>query len=336
MDNNIEKLTITEPESIDNLLVVSPTPHIKNQRNTRSIMLEVIAALLPALIWSIYVFGYRAALVTLVSVGSAVAFEWIFQLITHKPVTIRDGSAALTGLLLAFNLSSLVPLWLPVIGTLFAIVVVKQLFGGIGKNFLNPALAARVFLFAAWPSLMTKFPDILNVDATASATPLALIKSGIVPDQSIGDMFFGNCSGCIGEVSAFLLIIGGVYLLVRKIITWQIPVSFISIIALLSFIFPKEGFGNLDYMAYSLFSGGVMLAAFFMATDYVTSPITKVGKLIFGAGAGLIVIFIRWFGGYSEGVSFAILIMNSLVWYIDRATKPRVFGQLRGGKKKNV
>ncbi len=333
---NFEKLTMTEPQSLGDLLAVSPSPHIKSQRNTRSIMLEVIFALIPALIWGIYIFGFRAALVTAVTVGSAVAFEWLFQRLNHKPVTVRDGSAALTGLLLAFNLSSLVPLWVPVVGSFFAIVVVKQIFGGIGKNFVNPALAARVFLFAAWPAFMTKYPDISGVDAVASATPLAFLKNGVLPGESIFDLFLGKNSGCIGEISALILLIGGIYLLVRKIITWHIPVSFLGIIAILSFFFPKGDIGGLENVGYQLFTGGIMLAAFFMATDYVTSPITWGGKLIFGAGAGLLVVFIRQFGGYSEGVSFSILIMNSLVWYLDRSTKPRVFGKGKGGKIKNV
>jgi electron transport complex protein RnfD len=334
--DKLEKLTMTEPQSTENLLVVSPSPHIKSKRNTRSIMFEVILALIPALAWGIYIFGYRAALVMLVTVACAVAFELLFQLLTHKPITIKDGSAALTGILLSFNLSSLVPLWVSVIGAFFAIVVVKQLFGGIGKNFLNPALAARVFLFAAWPAFMTKYPDISGVDATASATPLALLKNGTVPNESILDLFLGKNSGCIGEISALLLLIGGIYLLVRKIITWHIPVSFLATIAVFAFLFPKGDIGGLENIGYQLFSGGIMLAAFFMATDYVTSPITWGGKLIFGAGAGIIVVFIRQFGGYPEGVSFSILIMNSLVWYLDRATKPRVFGKSRGGSKGNA
>jgi electron transport complex protein RnfD len=333
---NFEKLTMTEPQSLGDLLAVSPSPHIKRKTNTRSLMLEVIIALIPALAWGIYIFGLRAALVTVVTLASAVAFEWLFQLINKKPVTIRDCSAALTGLLLALNLSSIVPLWVPVVGSFFAIIVVKQIFGGIGKNFLNPALAARVFLFAAWPAFMTKYPDISGVDAVASATPLAHLKNGILPNESVFDLFIGKNSGCIGEISALLLLLGGLYLLIRKVITWHIPVSFLATISVFAFLFPKGNIGGFENVGYQLFTGGIMIAAFFMATDYVTSPITWGGKLIFGAGAGLLVVFIRQFGGYNEGVSFAILIMNSLVWYLDRATKPRVFGKGKGGKSKNV
>lgn len=307
------------------LLSVSSSPHIKGLDTTQSIMLDVIIALLPACIWGVYTFGMNALFMMLVSVASAVLFEAAFELITHRSITVGDMSAAVTGLLIAMNLSAKVPLWIPIAGSFFAIVVVKQIFGGIGKNIVNPALAARVFMFA-WPSEMGTFTEPMDADIIASATPLASLKSGLIPEAGLADMFFGNISGCIGEVSALLLIIGGVYLLLRRVITWHIPVAYIGAVAILTFVFPQAGESAATFMLYELLSGGLMLGAIFMATDYATSPMTNTGKLIYGAGCGLITVFIRYFGNYPEGVSFSILIMNLLVWYIDKATWPRKFG----------
>lgn len=316
------------------LLTVSPSPHIRHGDTTRSIMLDVIIALTPALIWGVISFGLRALAVVLISVASAVFFEYGFERTQKRPVTTGDLSAAVTGLLLGLNLPASVPYWMPIVGSFFAIVVVKQLFGGIGKNFLNPALAARVFLFA-WPGEMTSFTAPFSrlsvfasresIDAIASATPLSSLKNGILPDISWSDLILGKRGGTIGEISSVLLILGGVYLIVRNVITWHIPVSYIGTVALLTLIFPK----NSDVLAFSaseLLTGGLILAAFFMATDYTTTPITSKGRLIFGVGCGLITFFIRYFGGYPEGVSFAILIMNTLVYYIDKYAKPRAFG----------
>ncbi len=326
--------TAASPE----LLTVSPSPHARRRISTASVMKDVLIALLPATVWGIYIFGLRAALVVLTCVAASVLFELLTQLVLHRPVTISDCSAAVTGLLLGLNLSPTVPLYVPVVGAAFAIIVVKQIFGGIGKNVMNPALAARVFLMMAWTKSMTVFPAAydrvpLGADAVASATPLISLKTGVLPEASLSEVFFGQIGGCIGEISALMLLIGGIYLLVRRVITWHIPVSFLGTVALLTFLFPQGGIDRLDFMLYSLCTGGVLLGAFFMATDYVTSPVTHTGRLIFGAGCGALVVFLRYFSGYNEGVSFAILIMNALVWYLDMWTKPRVFGKKRRGKQ---
>ncbi len=314
-------------------LTVSSSPHIHTPDSTRSIMLNVMIALVPSLVWGIYVFGVRAAAVVAASCASCVLFEWLYRLLMKKPNTVSDCSALLTGLLLGLNMPPSVPLWLPVVGGFFAVVVVKQLFGGLGKNFLNPALAARAFLFS-WPNEMTKFtvpfaslPFFSSCDAYATATPLADLSAGLNPDYSVADMFFGNIPGCIGEVSSLLLIAGGVYLIVRRIITWHIPVAYLGTVAVLSYVFPcSEQLGPNGSMMYSLLSGGLILGAVFMATDYTTSPVNPTGKLIYGIGCGLLTVLIRTYGGYSEGVSFAILIMDLLVGYIDKLTKPVPFG----------
>ncbi len=299
-------------------------------------MLDVIIALTPASVWGVITFGWRALVILLISVASAVLCEALCCVLFKKKQTVGDLSAVVTGLLLGLNLPSSVSYWIPFFGAFFAIVIVKQLFGGIGKNFLNPALAGRAFLFA-WPSEMTTFPGIAekldpfkityfgSYDAVATATPLASLKAGEAPDVPLYDLFLGNCPGSIGEISALLLIVGGIYLIARKVISWHIPVSFIATVAVLAFIFPPtlDRFGS---VLAELFSGGLMLGAVFMATDYCTSPVTARGRIYYGIGCGAVTVFIRYFGGYNEGVSFAILIMNMLVWYFDSATKPRVFG----------
>jgi electron transport complex protein RnfD len=331
--------------SPDRLLTVSSSPHIKSGETTSTIMAAVIIALTPALIWAVYIFGFRALTLTAVSVLSCVIFEFLYQQIMRKRVTANDLSAVVTGMLIAFNLPVNTPLWAPVIGAAFAIIVVKQLFGGIGKNIVNPAIAARVFMFLSF-NFMSVFHDaaaenlpaldinINYVDIVAGATPLSgdFLKAGRLPDISFFDMFLGwNKSGCIGEISILLLLVGGLYLIWRKIISWHIPLTFIGVVALLTYFFPV-GSDSLAFMTAELFSGGLFLGAIFMATDYATSPITKKGKLIFGAGCGLITIFIRYFGAYPEGVSFAIMVMNLFVWYLDKLTKPVKFG----GSAKNV
>lgn len=328
------------------LLSVSPSPHLKHPDTTTSIMLDVIIALVPAFIWAVYVFGFRAMAIVIISIASCVVFEFLYQKLMKKPLALRDLSAVVTGILIAFNLPVGVPLWIPVMGAFFAIIVVKQLFGGIGKNIVNPALAARVFIFSAWPSMLggesftapfeklSAF-SVSGGDITASATPLTALKQGVDPDLSLFDMFMGNMPGCIGEVSALLLILGGVYLLFRRVITWHIPVSYIGTVLLLTYFFPQvQSVHAYQFMLAELFSGGLMLGAIFMATDYATSPVTNKGRLIYGVGCGLLTVFIRYFGGYNEGVSFAILIMNLLVWYIDMFTKPRVFGKIKAKKSK--
>jgi electron transport complex protein RnfD len=315
------------------LLTVSPTPHIKSEDNTRVIMLDVLVALTPALIWAVYIFGWRALTMTVVSVVSCVLFELWYQLLMHRPVTVGDLSAAVTGVLIAFNLPVTASLWIPVAGAFFAVVLVKQLFGGIGKNIVNPAIAARVFIFSSWTKEISVIPapfahwsaTAVSVDAVATATPLASLKAGAMPDISLFDLIIGNCPGVIGEVSALLLAAGGLYLLVRHVISWRIPFAYIATVALITYFFPLHTL-SMQFMLYQLFSGGLMLGAIFMATDYTTSPMTDRGKLIYGAGCGLITVLIRYYGGYTEGVSFAIMIMNLMVWYLDSFTKPVRFG----------
>ncbi len=320
-------------------LKVTSSPHMRHEDTTRLIMLDVIIALCPALVWAVYLFGARALTLTAVSVGSAVLFEYLYRLIMKKSNDIGDLSAAVTGMLLAFCLPVSVPLWMPAVGSFFAIVIVKQLYGGIGKNVVNPALAARVFLFLAFPGDMARFTapseklpafSLKGADIVASATPLASLKEGVAPPDSLLDLFLGNCAGCIGEISVLLLLAGALYLFVRKIITWQIPVCYIATVAILSYLFPASGMDAVQYVLSTLCSGGLILGAFFMATDYVTSPVTYRGRILYGIGCGLITVFIRTCGSYPEGVSFAILVMNCLAWYIDKFTRPRVFG---GGKK---
>ncbi|MBQ8551687.1 MAG: RnfABCDGE type electron transport complex subunit D [Clostridia bacterium] len=328
---------------VPELLTVTPSPHIRAYDTTRTIMLDVCIALLPALIWGIYIFGLRALSVVLISVIFAVLSEFVWEKLMKKPVTVLDFSAVVTGMLIGMNLPVSVPLWIPAVGSIFAIIVVKQLFGGLGKNFVNPALAARVFLFA-WPAHMNTFvspetslsPLAVSVpDVVASATPLSALKNGIMPTSTtLFNSVLGFESGCIGEVSALLLTAGFVYLLVRRVITWHIPVAFIGTVFVLAYIFPQSA-PTLDFALYEIFSGGLFLGAIFMATDYVTSPITTKGRIIYGIGCGALTVFIRYFGGYPEGVSFAILIMNLLVWYLDRYTKPKRFGGAKVGKAKN-
>ncbi len=318
-------------------LKVTASPHVHGNESTGSIMLDVIIALLPAFIWGIYAFGVRTLSVAAVCVISAVLTEYIYRKLARKNNTVSDLSAVVTGLLLALTLPVSIPFWVCVIGSVFAIAVVKQLFGGIGKNIVNPALAARAFLFSAFPNYLcdftpfgTRFPlfSTSGVDAVAGATPLGSAEIS----ESILDLFIGKHAGSIGEISEALLLLGGIYLLLRKVITWHIPVSYIATVAIVTYIFPTAGTSSMDFMLKGIFSGGLFIGAFFMATDYVTSPATSKGRIIFGVGCGLITLFIRYFGGYPEGVSFAILIMNLLLWYIDMFTKPKAFGGVKNAK----
>ena len=314
-------------------LTASPSPHIKHTDTTRSIMLDVIIALLPALGWGVYVFGPRALVVVLISVASSVLFEYLVRLILHRPCTVGDLSSVVTGLLLGLNLPSAVSYWIPIVGAFFAIVVVKQLYGGIGKNFLNPALAGRAFLLASYAAVMSGaylVPRALRgtIDAATMATPLSfLYDTGAMPEYfSFVDLLIGKVPGCIGEISALALILGGLYLIARKVISWRIPVSFVGAVAVLCLIFGYEGYGRVDWMLYNVLSGGLMLGAIFMATDYATSPVTLNGQLLFGAGCGALTVLIRYFGGFPEGVSYAILIMNLCSWAIDKAFRRHQFG----------
>ncbi len=316
---------------------MAASPHVHGHESTRGIMLDVIIALIPAFIWGIFAFGVRSVSVVAVCVISSVLTEYIYRKLARKNNTVSDLSAVVTGLLLALTLPVSVPLWVCIVGSVFAIAVVKQLFGGIGKNVVNPALAARAFLFSAFPNYLcgftpfgTHFPLIgkSGLDAVACATPLGSYEIS----ESIFDLFIGKHAGSIGEISEALLLLGGIYLLLRKVITWHIPVTFVATVAVVTYLFPPVGVSAMDFMLKELCSGGLLLGAFFMATDYVTSPATGKGRIIFGVGCGLITLFIRYFGGYPEGVSFAILIMNLLVWYIDMFTKPKAFGGVKNAK----
>ena len=310
-------------------LLASSNPHIRSNEDTRSLMLDVIIALLPALAMSVYVFGATALISAVVSVAAAVAWEWLYRKLLKKPQTIGDLSAALTGLLLSMVCPPTLPYWMLIVGDFFAIFLVKQLYGGMGKNFLNPALAGRAALVACYASAMTTWAAPRGVDAVTAATPLAMMKAGefeaLTAQYSVSDMFVGFIGGSVGEVSAMMLLIGGVYLIIRKVISWHIPVAYIATVAVLTFLFP-QGNDALSWMLYNVFGGGLMLGAFFMATDYVTSPVTKKGQLIFGFGCGALTVFIRYFGSYPEGVCYSILVMNCLVWIIDKYTKPTRFG----------
>ena len=328
---------ITMPE----YLTVSSSPHVRASSTTRSVMLTVLIALLPALVWSIYSYGLRPLIVTLLGVITCVVSEYVYEKLMKKRITVGDLSAAVTGVIFAFNLPPTIPYYLVVIGGIFAIVVAKQLFGGIGKNFLNPALAARVFLFIAWPKPMATFvsPGLVPIfnadtDIVASATPLASLKSGNLSDINLDvvQAFIGDKAGCIGEISCMLLLVGGLLMLFRRVITWHIPVSFIGTVAFLTYVFAPKTTDAVSFMIYSVLSGGLFLGAWFMATDYVTSPVNPTGRIIYGIGCGAITVFIRFFAGFNEGVSFAILVMNLLVWYIDKFTRPRPFGKVKAKK----
>ncbi len=310
---------------MENKLTLASSPHIHSGRSTSRIMLDVIIALTPAAIAGIVIFGLRALLVLAATIISCVGFEALLNLILKREQTIGDLSAIVTGLLLGMNLPANIPIWQCVLGALFAMIVVKGLFGGLGNNPVNPAITARVFMLVAFTS-MTKsaFPTI--VDTVSGATPLSLAEGEAAP--SLLDLFLGVHGGAIGETCAVALIAGGIYLLVRRVITWHIPVAFIGTVFIASFFI--EGFSATAALTMIL-SGGLMIGAIFMATDYVTSPITSWGKIIFGVGAGLITFLIRYYGVYPEGVSFAILLMNIVTPYINSRTKHKVFGT--GGKK---
>ena len=314
-------------------LTISSSPHVHSPVTTQTIMRDVLIALAPALVGSVYFFGFRALLVTLVSAAACVFFEWAYCRLAKIHCKIYDLSAVVTGVLLAFVCPVTIPYWCIIIGDFFAIVVVKQIFGGIGRNIVNPALAARAFMFS-WPALMTKWvkPGFMNAaglfstaDAVTGATPLASMSLGQLPESTLGQMFMGNIGGCIGETSAALLLVGLIYLLARKIITLRIPLSFIGTVAVLTVIFPM-GNDNLLWMGSQVLAGGLFLGAIFMATDYVTSPITKAGQIVYGIGCGVLTVVIRYFGGYPEGVSYAILIMNCCVVLLDRIGRPKKFG----------
>ena len=314
-------------------LTVSSSPHVHTKVTTQTIMRDVLIALAPAMVGSVVFFGFRALLVTLVSAAACVFFEWAYCKIAKTNCKIYDLSAVVTGVLLAFVCPVTIPYWCIIIGDFFAIVVVKQLFGGLGRNIVNPALAARAFMFS-WPALMTNWvkPGFSNAagifstaDAVTGATPLAAMSMGQLPEASVQQMLLGNIGGCIGETSALLLVAGLVYLLARKVISIRIPAVFIGTVAVLTVLFP-QGNDPITWMASQVFAGGLFLGAIFMATDYVTSPITKLGQVIFAIGCGVLTVVIRYFGGYPEGVSYAILVMNICVVLLDRIGRPKKFG----------
>lgn len=303
-------------------LTVSSSPHIRANHSTASIMKHVIIALLPALAVAGYVFGVWALALVAISVVTSVATEAIIQKLLKKPVTVNDWSAIVTGVLLGFNLPVNAPWWIAVIGSVFAIAIVKQCFGGIGQNFMNPALAARAFLVASWPTRMTGAAYIPLSDTVTSATPLALLKSGELASMpATFDLFTGmnGVYGCIGEVSALAILIGGAYLIFKGIISWRIPTFYIATVAVFAVLAGQDPLVH-------VFSGGLMIGAFFMATDYSSSPITPKGQIIFALGCGLITMVIRIWGGYPEGVSYSILLMNVATPLIDRFTKERIYG----------
>lgn len=304
---------------MNKLLNVSSSPHARSKITTRSIMYDVLLALLPATAFGVYQFGWYALAIILVSVLFAVLTEYVYEACTGRPVTIKDGSAALTGLLLALNMPPAVPLWIPMLGSIFAVLVVKQLFGGLGQNFMNPALAARCFLLISFTGHMTTFV----LDGVTGATPLALLKAGAGVD--VPAMFLGFTGGCIGEVSTLAVLIGGAYLLIKKVIGLTIPVAYLGSFVICLILFGGRGF-DLNYIAAHLCGGGLMLGAWFMATDYVTSPITQKGKIVYGVLLGVLTCIFRLFGGSAEGASYAIILGNICVPLIEKVTMPKAFG----------
>jgi len=311
---------------MENRLIVSCSPPMHKKESVSRIMWAVVISLIPALIAGTIIFGLDALWITLIAVLAAVLTELTIEVFTKKKITILDGSAVITGILLAFNLPSNVPLWLPIIGSIFSIAIGKQVFGGIGQNIFNPALVGRVFLMASWPKYMTTFVKPFNYDAITSATPLAALKEGkILEHIPYLDLFLGNRGGCIGEVCILALLIGAAFLLIKGYISWHIPVIYIFTTALFTFIFGGNGLFGGDWL-FHILTGGLILGAFFMATDYVATPLTIKGQVIFGIGCGLFTSVIRIWGGYPEGVSYAILIMNGATPFIDRYTKSRIYG----------
>ena len=327
---------------MSNLLTISPSPHIHSGDSTQKIMYRVVYAMIPALLWSVFVFGLDALRVTLIAVVACLAFEYVIQkyLMKIKPA-ITDGSALVTGILLAFNVPANLPWWIIVIGALASIGIGKLSFGGLGSNIFNPALVGRVFLLISFPVQMTSWPvnNRSGIDAVTSATPLGIIKEGISNGTPISEiskslpstmeMLFGEIGGSLGEISALLLILGGLYMLFTKVITWHIPVSIIGSVAIISGIFWMVNPELYINPVYHILTGGLMLGAIFMATDMVSSPMTPKGQLIYGAGIGVITIIIRIFGAYPEGISFAILIMNAVVPLLNRYIKPKRFGEIK-------
>ena len=324
---------------MNKLLNVSSSPHVRCSVNTQNLMLDVVIAMLPAAAFGVYNFGFHALLVLLVTSAVCVASEYVYEKLMHKPITIADGSALVTGMILALNMPPQIPVWVPALGGIFAIIVVKQLYGGLGQNFMNPALAARCFLLISFAGMMNNFSAAsLGFDSVSGATPLAAMRAGQSVD--LASMFIGRIPGTIGEVSTIALLIGGIYLLVRKVISrrlpcgltdkyrkvisWRIPVIYIGTVAVFVFIF--GGF-DVNYVLCQVCGGGLIFGAFFMATDYVTSPITPMGQIVFGVVLGLLTGIFRLWGASPEGVSYAIILSNLFVPMIERVTLPKAFGK---------
>jgi len=314
-----------------NKLIVSSSPHINKPESVSKIMWVVVASLMPAGIASAFIFGPKVFTVIALGIVSAVIAEAVIQFMTRRKITIYDGSAVLTGLLLAYNLPCHVPFWIPIIGSFFAIAIGKQVFGGLGQNIFNPALIGRAFLMASWPKYMTTFTSPFLYDAVTSATPLAMLKEGkdVIISVSYKDLFMGFRGGCIGEVCIIALLLGASYLLLKGYISWHIPFTYIGITALFTWAFGGKSLFGGDWLFHVL-NGGLILGAFFMATDYVTCPLTRKGRILFAVGCGLLTGIIRIWGGYPEGVCYSILIMNAATPIIDRYTRPRIYGT--GGK----
>lgn len=307
----------------ESMLIVSSSPHLRSEESVKKIMLDVIIALIPAMIGAVYFFGINALKLILISVASALFFEAVIQKIFKKEVTINDYSAIITGILLAFNLPANAPWWIPVFGAGFAIIVVKQFFGGLGSNFMNPALAARAVLVASWPGIMSNYV-LPGADAITGATPLAIMNLGTAEKlPSLFNMFVGNIGGSIGETSALLLLIGGVYLIFRKVIDWKMPIIYIGTTAIMLLLLGVET----DQILHQILAGGLFLGAFFMITDYSSTPVTPIGRIIVAVGAGLLTAIIRVKGAFPEGVSYSILLMNILTPLIEKFTGPRIFGR---------
>ena len=309
--------------------VVTSSPHIRGKRNTQQIMLDVVIALIPALLAGTIIFGIRALIVALVCIAAAVVAEWVCGMILYHRNTVKDVSSVVTGLLLALTLPTTVPYWLAAVGSVFAIVVVKGFGGGLGKNVFNPALGARAFMMMFWPVHLVRYIAPGTVDGVASATSLHHMVMPALPTESIGQMFMGNIGGTIGEVCTLALLIGGIYLIAKGVISARIPVSYLGTVAVLTLVFSK-GDNAFLWMLYSLLGGGVVLGALFMATDYATSPVTPKGQIIYGIGCGVLTVIFRYFGLFPEGVTYAILLMNACAWAIDRYSAPRRFGTKKG------
>ena len=321
-------------------LTVSSAPHIRSGDTTRRTMLDVLIALIPALIAAVILFGLRALVLTVISAAVCVVVELLYCLVTRRKSTVSDLSAVVTGVLLAFSLPASCPYWVVAVGDAFAIIVVKGFIGGLGQNVFNPALGGRALIMLFWPATITRYGteavDAFNfgaVDIVSSSTPLQTMARPALPEASLLDMFLGKIGGCIGEVCTLALLIGLVYLLVRRVISWRIPVAYIGTMAVLTLVFYKTD-NALTWMLYSIMGGGAMLGAIFMATDYVTSPTLPSAQLVYGIGCGALTVLFRYFGLFPEGVTYAILIMNACAWALDRAVPVKRFGVGKGGAGK--